>query len=255
MLKLINYLIVALLPLVPKKIVGLFAKRYVAGETVPDALATAKALNDRGFVTTLDILGEHVKTNAEAKDITDRYVALYQKIADAGVDANISVKPTHLGIDLGVELCRENLFAILDAAKAQNNFLRIDMENSPYTDQTIEVYRACQGRYPSVGLVIQAYLLRSARDITELAEAPLNFRLCKGIYREAPEIAISDRQAINSNFLDLMLIIQINCAGSRSSKALCISVHPRRTCASGDFFNRRSGDAVSFAKGDNVFSF
>ena len=203
MLKLINYLIVALLPLVPKKVIGLFAKRYVAGETVPDALSTSKELNDRGFVVTLDILGEHAKTAAEAKAITDRYAALYGQIAEAGVKANISVKPTHLGLDLGLEVCRENCFAILDAAKAQNNFLRIDMENSPYTDQTIELYRSCQGRYPSVGLVIQAYLYRSSRDITELSAAPLNFRLCKGIYREAPEIAIQERQAINSNFLDL----------------------------------------------------
>ncbi|MFC1481950.1 proline dehydrogenase family protein [Candidatus Neomarinimicrobiota bacterium] len=203
MLKLINYLIVALLPLVPKKIIGIFAKRYVAGETVPTALTATQELNDCGFAVTLDILGEHVKTTAEAKAIADRYVALYQQIADAGVQANISVKPTHLGLDLGLDVCRENLFAILDAAKAQNNFLRIDMENSPYTDRTIELYRSCQGRYPSVGMVLQAYLYRSARDITELSSAPFNFRLCKGIYRESPEIAIQERQAINSNFLDL----------------------------------------------------
>lgn len=203
MLKLINYLIVALLPLIPKKIIGLFAKRYVAGETVPDALSTAKILNDSGFLVTLDILGEHVKTASEAKAIADRYVDLYQQIAAAGVNANISVKPTHLGLDLGLDVDRENLFAILDAAKAQNNFLRIDMENSPYTDKTIELYRSCQGRYPSVGLVFQAYLYRSVRDISELSAAPLNIRLCKGIYREAPEIAIQERKAINSNFLNL----------------------------------------------------
>ena len=203
MLKLINYLIVALLPLVPKKIIGLFAKRYVAGETVPEALAATKQLNARGFAVTLDILGEHVATITAARAITDRYVALYQQIADAGVNANISVKPTHLGIDFGLEVCRENLFAILDAAKAQNNFLRIDMENSPYTDKTIELYHSCQARYPAVGLVIQAYLFRSARDITDLSAAPLNFRLCKGIYREAPDIAIQKRQAINTNFINL----------------------------------------------------
>lgn len=203
MLKLINYIIVALLPLVPKKIVGLFAKRYVAGETVPEALSTVKDLNDLGFAVTLDILGEHLATVEAARVIADRYIDLYQQIADAGVNTNISVKPTHLGLDLGLDVCRDNLFAILDAAKAQNNFLRIDMENSPYTDKTIELYRSCQGRYPSVGLVIQAYLFRSARDIAELTKAPLNLRLCKGIYREATEIAIQEREAINSNYLDL----------------------------------------------------
>ncbi len=203
MLKVINYVIVALLPLIPKKIIGLFAKRYVAGETVRDALSATKKLNDRGFLVTLDILGEHVKTAAEAKAITDRYVDLYQQLADAGAKANISVKPTHLGLDLGLDVGRENLFAILDASKAHNNFLPIDMENSPYTDQIIELYRSCQGRYPSVGLVFQACLYRSARDITELSAAPLNVRLCKGIYREASEIAIQERKIINSNFLEL----------------------------------------------------
>ena len=116
---------------------------------------------------------------------------------------NISVKPTHLGLDLGIELCRINILQILRIAEEHNNFLRIDMEDSPHTDATLELYRNCLDRYPKVGTVLQAYLFRSAADLSGLMNGPLNFRLCKGIYSESPGIAIQDRTAINDNFVAL----------------------------------------------------
>ncbi|UCH11058.1 MAG: proline dehydrogenase family protein [Fidelibacterota bacterium] len=199
----LNRLLVATLPLLPKALVGLFARTYVAGDTPDQAFAAVKKLNDQGFETTLDILGEHVESTEEAETITEAYASLYHDIARLGLRANISLKPTHLGLDIQYDFCERNVFKILDAAQATNNFLRIDMENSPHTDATLQLYQRCLERYPRIGPVLQAYLYRSADDLGRLMNSPLNFRLCKGIYRESPEIAIQERSAINANFLAL----------------------------------------------------
>lgn len=200
----LNRLIVASLPYLPKTLVGLIARRYVAGETVEDALEVVKRLNEQGFEATLDILGEHVESSGEASAVADAYVELYRRIADSGLRSNISLKPTHLGLAIDGQICRESLSRILAAARETDNFLRIDMEDSPYTDNTLALYRTCLEQYPRVGPVLQAYLYRSGDDLTNLMSSPLNFRLCKGIYREPPEIAIQDRAAINHNFLVLL---------------------------------------------------
>lgn len=199
-----NKLIAACLPRLPKVLVGQFARRYVAGETVDQALITAANVNDRGFLAALDILGEHVQSTEEASLVTAAYAHLYQQLAGAGIRANISLKLTHLGLGLGRNICRANLLKVVDAARVANNFLRIDMENSPYTDDTLDLYRTCREIYPNVGLALQAYLLRSQNDLAGLLSPQLNVRLCKGIYREPAEIALQDRGKISQNYLELL---------------------------------------------------
>ncbi|MFB0515989.1 MAG: proline dehydrogenase family protein [Candidatus Neomarinimicrobiota bacterium] len=199
----LNRLLVASLPYLPKALVGLVARRYVAGESKEEALSLVQRLNEQGFEATIDILGEHVDSKAEAAAVAAAYVGLYHDIARMNLNANISLKPTHLGLDIGFDTCEQNLFKVLEAAAATDNFLRLDMENSLHTDDTLALYRRCQERYPRVGPVLQAYLFRSRDDLAGLMSSPLNLRLCKGIYRESPDIAIQDRAAINDNFLAL----------------------------------------------------
>lgn len=204
MQKLFNKLIVALLPIMPKFIISLFARRYVAGTTPQMAIKQARALNEKGFDVTLDILGEHVQSQAEAKAVTEAYVDLYDQITQSGITANISIKPTHLGLDLSQQICTDNIKQVLAAAKKNDNFLRIDMENSPHTDATLDIYQTCFADYDQVGVVFQAYLYRTKDDLSKLDSDKFNFRLCKGIYRESETIAIQDRQAINANYLALV---------------------------------------------------
>ncbi len=191
------------MPALPRFVVGRFARRYVAGETTGQALALAKSLNENGFEVTLDILGEHVRSAAEAGEVATTYADLYHQIAASGVRANISLKPTHLGLDMGWEVCRTNLLKVLAAGRKTGNFLRIDMEDSPHTDKTIRLYHDCREQYDQVGPVLQAYLHRSAGDLARLMSPDLNFRLCKGIYREPPEAAIQDQAGISANFVAL----------------------------------------------------
>lgn len=198
-----NRVLVTSLPFLPRSVVGAFASRYVAGETVATALQQARDLNEKGFEVTLDILGEHVQDHEEARLVTDAYIHLYDQIAAAGIRGNISLKPTHLGLELDYHTCEQNLLRILEAAKANGNFLRIDMENSPYTDATLQLYHACLERYDRVGPVLQAYLHRSSADLAAIMSPKLNFRLCKGIYQEPENIAIQDRQGINRNYMAL----------------------------------------------------
>ncbi len=200
----LNNLLVAVLSFMPKGLVGLFARRYVAGETEAEAFEAVKQLNERGFEATLDILGEHVESKEEAAAVAEAYVRLYQEIARLGLVANISLKPSHLGLDVDLETCEQNLLRVLEAAAETDNFLRIDMESSAHTDETIALYRRCRERYAKVGLVLQAYLHRSRDDLAALDPAQLNFRLCKGIYREPPEIAIQEPAAISDNYLALL---------------------------------------------------
>ncbi|MCH7858838.1 MAG: proline dehydrogenase family protein [Candidatus Marinimicrobia bacterium] len=204
MLRGFNRSLAALLPYLPKPLVGLFARRYVAGETVEEALRAAGELNAGGFQATLDILGEQVASREEAFLVAGAYAHLYHQIAGANLRANISLKPTHLGLNLGRGICEENLLTVLEAARATGNFLRIDMEGSPYTGDTLDLYRTCREQYPEVGPALQAYLHRSRDDLTQLLSPALNVRICKGIYREPPDRAIQDREAINESFLGLV---------------------------------------------------
>ena len=138
-MKLINYLIIQIIPFLPKIFVRLVASPYIAGITDDEMLTNVKKLNDKGYDVAIDILGEHVATKEEAAEITKRYANLYDRIALQDLDANLSIKLTHIGQDLGYDLVKDNLMILIDAAKKHDNFLRLDMENSPYTSETINL--------------------------------------------------------------------------------------------------------------------
>lgn len=199
-MNIINTILVSLLSHVPKWIVKPFASPYVAGISVDDVVKTVKVLNNKGFLTTVDILGEHVVTDKESFKIRDEYLNLYDRIK--GLNANISLKPTHLGMAIDPSLAKDNLLNILEKAKINNNFMRIDMENSPYTDTTIDIYKKCLDKYDKVGTVLQSYLKRTAQDIINLDSEKFNCRICKGIYRESEEIAYHNKKEIRDRFFE-----------------------------------------------------
>lgn len=198
-----NSFLTSTFPLLPRWIAKLFAKPYVAGETEDEAVTHIKALNDRGFAATVDILGEHVLTTDEARDISNQYCHLYDRIFSESLDCNISIKPTHIGLNISLAEAMANTTAILKKAREHGNFLRIDMESSPFTDQTFELYDHCKKIYENVGVVVQSYLHRSLEDVERLTNESFNSRICKGIYREPDTIAFQGREEIKDNFLDL----------------------------------------------------
>ena len=206
-----NRFITTLIPLLPLSFVRMIARRYVAGESSQEALRIVQRLNENGYSVTLDILGEHSKNKPEAQTITNEYSDLYENIQTQKLDCNISIKPTHIGLDIGEGFARTNLITQLNKAHETSNFLRIDMESSEVTDTTLDLYNECKKQYSEVGTVLQAYLYRSEKDLKMLSEdSNCNLRLCKGIYSESPEIAIQKRQEINYNFLKLLRYAFVN---------------------------------------------
>ena len=203
-MKLINYFIIQIIPFLPKIFIRLVASPYIAGITDDQMLVNVKKLNDKGYDVAIDILGEHVTTDRDATQITERYANLYDRIVSQGLDANLSIKLSHIGQDLGYELVRKNLMILVNAAKKHNNFLRLDMENSPYTSETINLYKKAFEIYPNVGIVLQAYMHRSIDDIDMLANKMFNVRICKGIYIESEDIAYRGYEKIRSNYIALV---------------------------------------------------
>ena len=202
-MSLFNSIVTSALPILPKWFAKPFARPYVAGQTEDDAVTHIRTLNEKGFSATVDILGEHVLTKEEARDITAQYCHLYDRILNESLDCNISMKPTHVGLNISLAEAMSNITTILKKAQEHENFLRIDMENSPFTDQTIEIYHHCKTIYNNVGVVIQSYLHRSIDDILFLANDQFNSRICKGIYKESEYIAYQNREEIQDNFLTL----------------------------------------------------
>ncbi len=202
-MKLLNLLVAAILPFCPRWLAKPFARPYVAGINLDEALAHVQRLNDTGFSATLDILGEHVQSAQEAADITAAYEQTLHSVATAQLQCHISLKPTHIGLDVNYNTARNNLMRLLAIAQETNNFVRIDMENSPYTDASIKLYLESRIKYKCVGTVIQAYLRRSPEDISRLRSPELNVRICKGIYRETETTAFHDRKVINDQFVEL----------------------------------------------------
>ena len=203
-MKLINNLIIQIIPFLPKFFVKIVASPYIAGITDEEMLENVKKLNDKGFKVAIDILGEHVKTKDEATAVTNRYANLYNEITNRKLQANISIKLTHIGQDLGQNFVQNNLFKLVEAAKNNNNFLRLDMENTPYTDQTIKLYEIMKEKYDKIGIVIQSYLKRSMSDIERLADENFNVRICKGIYVEDEELVFNDYSLIRESFIELV---------------------------------------------------
>ena len=191
-MKLINNLIIKIIPFLPRFFVRIVASPYIAGISDEEMLKKVKNLNDRGFKVAIDILGEHVKTEREAEEVTNRYVSIYNEISKRNLSSNISIKLTHIGQDLGINIVKNNLSKLVRAAKKNKNFLRLDMENVPYTSATIKLYKEMFNDYEQIGIVIQAYLHRSIDDIKDLSNEKFNVRICKGIYVEDPSQDIKD---------------------------------------------------------------
>jgi proline dehydrogenase len=205
--KVLNAAIVRTLPFVPKPIVRRFASRYVAGETLDEALAVVAGLNAEGCMATLDVLGEDITRLDETEATVRAYEAAIAEIEKRKLDSNISVKLTALGLKLDPAHCRAQFWRIVEAARRTNNFVRIDMEDSPVTEETIRIYFEAKDRYARVGIVLQAYLKRSPDDARRIAKARGNVRVCKGIYVEPPEIAYQDRERIRQGFMELVDIL------------------------------------------------
>jgi proline dehydrogenase len=190
------------MPFVPKPIVGRVARRYVAGDTLDDAVHTLRALNEEGAMGTVDILGEEVREPVKANAAVEDYLRLLDRIDEEKLDANISIKPTMLGLKFDQTLCEENLRRIVARAAEFDNFVRIDMEDHTCTDNTLQLYRQMHEKHPSsVGVVLQSYLHRTIADINGLLPLDPNIRICKGIYREPREIAWKDFETIRANFI------------------------------------------------------
>jgi proline dehydrogenase len=199
---LLDRAIVRLLPAVPKPVVKLFSSPYIAGARLADAVRVVRRLNLEGKLATIDVLGEEITREEEARAIAAAYRQVFETIEQEGLDSNASVKPTALGLELSEDLCRENLESLLQEAARNDNFVRIDMEDSSTTSDTLRLYRELResGR-DNVGVVLQSYLRRTLDDIRSLADLRPNVRLCKGIYVEPPSIAFTDYDAVRANFV------------------------------------------------------
>lgn len=193
---------VLILKLLPKGLIKPIAFKYVAGEDMQAAITHTRELNDAGFTATLDILGESARSLAEAEGYTLQYVELMDEIARNKIRSGVSVKPTAIGLCLGYDVALKNFRVLVDAAKKHSSFIRIDMEDSPYTDDTIRLYQDLQKDYDRVGIVFQAYLKRTRNDISAMAEKTLNVRICKGIYNEPAEIAYKRYEEINDSYIE-----------------------------------------------------
>jgi len=183
------------------------ARRFVAGETLEEALQAARACNDVGMMATLDYLGENVATTADAQKARDTYLQIFDRIAQEKISANVSCKLTQLGLDLSVEFCEGQVLSIAERAAAYDSFLRIDMEGSVYTQRTVELVKRVRAQAPTVGAVIQSYLYRSESDVQDLLSYGCRVRLCKGAYKESAEVAYPGKGDVDANYVKLMRLL------------------------------------------------
>ena len=190
------------------------ASRFVAGERVEDAIRAIRGLNAKGINATLDHLGEHTSTAEEAANATDKIIVILDEIDKAQVRANVSIKLTQIGMSLDERICRENLIRILERAQQHNNFVRIDIEDTPYTDITILIYEAMLERgftTRTMGMAVQSYLYRAESDTRALLEKGTRIRLVKGAYKEPPDKAYPKKADTDANY-DLLAKIMIDCS-------------------------------------------
>ena len=200
-MSLVDHAIARVLPAVPKPVVQLFSRRYIAGSTLTDAVHAVQRLNREGKLATIDVLGEEITHEAEARAIAQAYRDVFAAIERDRLDANVSVKLTALGLDLDYALCKENLLSVV----SQGRFVRIDMEDSSTTGETLRLYRELrEAGHDNVGVVLQAYLRRTLDDIAELADLRPNVRLCKGIYVEPPALAFTDYEAVRASYVNAL---------------------------------------------------
>jgi proline dehydrogenase len=204
-LKVLDRAVVTLLPAVPRRVVQRLSNRYIAGPTLEDARHTVASLNAEGKYATVDVLGEEVTEAAEAESIANAYHQALEAIHGDQLESNVSVKLTALGLKIDLDLCRALLGEVVEDAAARDTFVRIDMEDSSCTDDTIALYRELRetGR-DSVGIVLQSRLKRSLADVDALAELRPNVRICKGIYVEPPAIAYQAREHVRESYLQVL---------------------------------------------------
>jgi proline dehydrogenase len=206
----INKVIAYMLPYMPKKFVWLFSRRYIAGETLDEAIDASRKLGQEGIEVTVDLLGEYITTMEQARENKIVYFSIIERFEKEGVAATYSLKPTSFGLLIDPELCFEYVREIVEKASSFGSFVRIDMEDSACVDAEIELFQKVHDLMPrNVGLVIQAYLKRTPADLKNLVkrhtvQTPLNIRLCKGIYVEPPEIAIQSRAGVNKQYLEML---------------------------------------------------
>lgn len=204
-MEILNRWIVSTLPLVPRSVVRKIADRYIAGETLREAVAVVQRANEKGLLATLDLLGEDVTTAQQAEFNLAADLEILRAIADMRLQSNISVKPTALGLKAGSEVCLRNMRKLLAEAKKLGIFVRFEMEDSSTTEDTIRVFEKLRGEFDNVGIVIQAYLRRTLADLRRLAGiSGLNIRLVKGVYVEPFRIAYGSRELVNKNYAVLL---------------------------------------------------
>ena len=191
-------------PVIPRPIVRRISRRYIAGDTLEEAVATVKDLNRQGCVTTIDLLGESTESKSDAAQKLKDYKRIVDTLDAPDLASGISVKLTGLGLTLDEELCRANLEEIVVYAGERGRFVRVDMEDSPYTSVTLDMVMGLHERHENVGAVIQAYMRRSLDDVCRLIEAGVTVRLCKGIYDEPRKIAYKDFDTVRQNYIFLL---------------------------------------------------
>jgi proline dehydrogenase len=202
---LLDRAIVRLLPAVPRPVVRRISGRYIAGSDIPDATRVVRELNAEGKLATIDVLGEEIVNEEETRVIVRAYQDVLAEIERAELDSNISVKATGLGLELDYALFKRNLEAVVVEAQERGNFVRIDMEDSTTTDDTLHVYRELrEDGYDNVGVVLQASLRRTVADVAALADLKPSVRLCKGIYIESESIQFREYEAVRANYVHAM---------------------------------------------------
>lgn len=203
----LNQLIARALPIVPKPIVRAVSNRYIAGETIQDAVNTTRKLNSQNASATIDVLGEFVSSRTQAEQEAQMSSGVLEAIGETGIKSGLSVKLTSLGLDIEDEFCYKNVFSLVKKADEIKRFVRLDMENSPYTTKTINFYKRLRSEgLSNTGVVIQAYMRRSEEDIRDLAKLGASLRLCKGIYIEPNDIAFQGREAVQENYKKLLCL-------------------------------------------------
>ena len=188
----------------PRSFVRFFSRKYIAGETIESAVKLVKEFNSKDIYATMDVLGESVKNEEEAVNAFNNAMKVFDAIVDNNLKANLSVKPTQLGLEINEELAYEHILKLVKRANEIDNFVRIDMEDSPYTDTTIDIYKRVFENYNNVGIVLQAYLKRTYNDTVLLNKLGTDYRLCKGIYIEPASIAYKSKETVRDNYVKVL---------------------------------------------------
>jgi proline dehydrogenase len=199
-------------PIIPRPVVRRVSSRYIAGSTLREAVPVIRDLNEQGCAATVDVLGESTTSEAQVVAIVKEYKQVLDAIVENGLDSGVSIKPTAFGLNLDEELCRTTMEEIIVHAADRDRFVRIDMEDSPYTSATIELVLDLYERHANTGAVVQACLRRSVKDVERLAEAGISVRLCKGIYDEPRRIAYKNFDVVRANYVLLLeMLLRAGC--------------------------------------------